>query len=128
LPPPPPIIDAAVDNFNPDELQDIFFDYDKWDLRQASIDTLTRNAQWMKRWPTTRILIEGQADPRGTNEYNFPLGLHRANAARDYLISLGIAPDRLVSVTMGETNLVCTEQTEECWQRNRRSHFILLSR
>ncbi len=124
LPPPPPPDDTP----NTDALGDVFFDYDRSDLRAASRDMLARNAEWMKRNPAARILIEGQADPRGTNEYNFPLGLRRSNAARDYLVSLGIAADRLETVTMGETNLVCTEQTEACWQRNRRAHFVLLAK
>ena len=125
LPPPPA---PPEDEPNPGELGDVYFDFDKWDLRQASRDTLERNAEWLRRWPTARIRIEGQADPRGTNEYNFPLGLHRANAARDYLISLGIAAERLETITMGEINLVCTASTEECWQLNRRAHFILISK
>ena len=123
-----PAVALPVEEPNPDELGDIFFDYDKWDLRPASRDMLARNAAWMRRWPNARIRIEGQADPRGTNEYNFPLGLRRANAARDYLISLGIAADRLETITMGKANLVCTQSSEECWQRNRRAHFVLISK
>jgi len=125
LPPPPP---PPADEPNPDDLGDVFFAFDKWDLTQASRDVLAGNADWMTRWPMARIRIEGQADPRGTNEYNFTLGLRRANAARDYLISLGVPAARLETITMGETNLVCTEQTEECWQRNRRAHFVLLAK
>jgi peptidoglycan-associated lipoprotein len=128
LPQPPASPDIAGATPNVDELGDVFFDYDKWDLRDMSRATLTRNAEWMKRWPNTRLLIEGQADVRGTNEYNFPLGQRRATAARDYLISLGISADRLVTATMGKTNLVCTSLDETCWQRNRRAHFSLLSK
>jgi len=122
LPPPP------SQELNADALGDIYFDYDKWGLRPASRDQLAQTAEWMRRWPNARLRIEGQADPRGTNEYNFPLGLHRANAARDYLIILGVPPERLETITMGKVNLVCTESTEECWQRNRRAHFVVISK
>ena len=129
LPPAPaPLPPSPAAQPNPDELGDVYFAYDVWDLTQASRETLKRNAEWMKRWPTTRLRIEGQADARGTNEYNIPLGLHRANAARDYLVSLGIASDRLETITMGKTNLICTEANESCWQLNRRAHFVLLSK
>ncbi|MEI6667317.1 MAG: OmpA family protein [Acidobacteriota bacterium] len=125
LPPPPP---PPEDPPDPDELRDVLFAYDKWELTQASRETLTKNAEWMRRFPAARIQVEGQADPRGTNEYNFPLGLRRAEAARDFLVSQGIDAKRLAAVTMGKTKLVCTEQTEECWQRNRRAHFVMLAR
>jgi len=113
---------------NPSELNDVFFPYNKWDLTQTSRATLGRNAEWMKRFPTTRILIEGQADPRGSNAYNLPLGLRRANASREYLVSLGIAAERLETAAVAKTNLDCTEKTEDCWQRQRRVHFVLLSK
>jgi len=130
LPKPPaePLPPPAASEPDVDQLGDVFYAYDKWDLTEASRDTLSKNAEWMRRWPTARLRIEGQADPRGTNEYNFPLAQHRADAAKDYLVSLGIAPDRLETVTMGKTNLVCTVQGEPCWQRNRRAHFVLLSK
>jgi len=128
LPEPPAAAEQAGAMPNVDELGDVFFEYDKWDLSEVSRATLVRNVEWMRRWPNTRLLVEGQADVRGTNEYNFPLGQRRASAARDYMLSLGIAPERLVTATMGKTNLVCTSLDEICWQRNRRAHFSLLAR
>jgi peptidoglycan-associated lipoprotein len=71
-----------------------------------------------------RTSVEGHADSRGTNQYNLALGERRANAVKDYLVGLGIAADRLVVVSKGEETPLCTEETESCWQRNRRGHFV----
>jgi peptidoglycan-associated lipoprotein len=122
LPPPP------ADEPDSSELGDVYFAYDKWDLAQTARATLERNAEWMKRFPATRVLVEGQTDPRGNIQYNLPLGLRRANAAREYLVSLGIAAERLETATMGKTSPDCTEKTEDCWQRQRRVRFVLLSK
>ena len=109
-------------------LDDVYFDFDKSDLRPDGEAALRRNAEWLRKWPTVRIWIDGCADPRGTNEYNFGLGLRRADTIRAYLVSLGITLDRMETVAVGETQLVCTEQTEECWARNRRGHFRITAK
>jgi peptidoglycan-associated lipoprotein len=109
-------------------LDDIYFDFDKSDLRPDGEAALRRNAEWLRKWPSVRIWIDGCADPRGTNEYNFGLGLRRADTIRAYLVSLGITLDRMDTVAVGETQLVCTEQTEECWARNRRGHFRITAK
>lgn len=110
------------------ELQDVFFDFDKYDIRPADTRTLDANAAWLKSNPNHLVLIEGHADERGTNEYNLALGDRRANAVRDYLASLGIGADRLLSVTKGEETPVCTEDTESCWSRNRRGAFVITAK
>ena len=73
---------------------------------------LQKNADWLRRWTTTRVTIEGHADARGTNEYNLALGERRGNAVKDYLVSLGIAADRMTVISKGEEAPLCTEMTE----------------
>ena len=84
--------------------------------------------QCLKRWTTTKIMVEGHADSRGTNEYNLALGERRADAVRDYLVSLGLPNDRMTIVSKGEEQPFCTEETEACWQQNRRGHFIFTAK
>lgn len=109
-------------------LGDVFFDYDMSAVRSDAQGTLQKNAEFLRRWPSTRVSIEGHADSRGTNEYNLGLGDRRAAAVRDYLASLGIAADRMLPVTRGEESPQCTEENETCWQRNRRGHFIFTAK
>ena len=109
-------------------LADVFFEYDIAELSEAARTALQKNAEYLKRWPTTRVLIEGHADSRGTNEYNFALGERRAAAVRDYLVSLGLAADRITIVSKGEEQPFCSEETEACWHQNRRGHFIVTAK
>jgi len=82
----------------------------------------------MRKWDRTRVLIEGHADERGTNEYNLALGDRRAAAARDYLVNLGIDRSRISIVSKGKEAPFCTEHNEECWYENRRGHFIITAK
>jgi peptidoglycan-associated lipoprotein len=109
-------------------LGDVFFDFDMSTLRPDARATLQKNSDWMKRWTSTRITVEGHADSRGTSEYNLALGDRRANAVRDYLVSLGIAPDRVLAISKGEESPVCTEEAESCWSRNRRGHSVITAK
>jgi len=109
-------------------LEDVFFDYDKSDLGNAARASLQKNADWMRRWTSTRVLIEGHADSRGTSEYNLALGERRAAAVRDYLTTLGIDMSRMSIVSKGEEEPVCTEESESCWSRNRRGHFSVTAK
>ncbi|HEV8610523.1 MAG TPA: peptidoglycan-associated lipoprotein Pal [Thermoanaerobaculia bacterium] len=109
-------------------LQDAFFDYDQSDLRDDARTALSANAEWLKRYPSIQILIEGHADERGTSAYNLALGDRRANAARDYLDSLGVAASRVRTVSYGKERPFCTESTEDCWQQNRRGHFVITAK
>jgi peptidoglycan-associated lipoprotein len=109
-------------------LADVYFNYDKADLLEPARAALQRNADWLKKWTSTRISVEGHCDSRGTNEYNIALGERRASAVRDYLVSLGIAGDRIMSVSKGEESPFCTEETESCWTQNRRGHFIITAK
>jgi peptidoglycan-associated lipoprotein len=107
-------------------LQDVHFDYDRYDLRTEDRATLQQNANWLKEHAGAKVEIEGHCDNRGTVEYNLALGAKRAKAVKDYLVSLGIAADRLSTISYGEELPLCREDTEECWARNRRAHSVVL--
>ena len=107
-------------------LQDVHFDYDRYDLRSEDRTTLQHNADWLKEHATAKVEIEGHCDNRGTVEYNLALGAKRAKAVKDYLVSLGIAADHLSTISYGEELPLCREDTEECWARNRRAHSVVL--
>ena len=109
-------------------LGDVFFDYDMATITGASQGVLQKNAEYLRRWPSTRVRIEGHTDSRGTNEYNLALGDRRAAAVRDYLVGLGIAADRMMAVTRGEESPQCMEENEACWQRNRRGTFVFTAK
>lgn len=106
-------------------LRDIHFDFDKYDIREDMRSTLDSIAVWLKKNRGVNILIEGHCDERGTNEYNLALGDKRAKATKDYLFSLGVASNRINTISYGEEKPLCTEQNEDCWQRNRRAHFVI---
>ena len=110
------------------ELQDIYFGYDAFDLSPAARTILQTNADWLRNNPAAKIEIEGHCDNRGTVEYNLALGAERARAAYDYLVSLGIASERIGTISYGEEAPLCAEDSEACWQQNRRTHFAIISR
>jgi len=118
----PPITPASS------PLKDVFFDFDRYDLSADARGVLRGNAEWLKTNPSARVDVEGHCDERGTNEYNLALGAKRAQAARDYLVSLGITPDRLTTTSYGEEIPVCQEHSESCWRHNRRARFVIAGR
>jgi peptidoglycan-associated lipoprotein len=119
----------TVDQLNAERpLMDVFFDYDQSTLRDEGRSSLSGNADYLKRWTSVRITVEGHADSRGTAEYNLALGGRRAAAVKDYLVSLGVAGDRMTTVSKGKEEPVCTEETEACWQQNRRGHHIITAK
>ena len=109
-------------------LKDAFFDYDKSDLRDDARSALAANAEWLKRYRTVQFLIEGHCDDRGTSEYNLALGDRRANAAKEYLVSLGVDAARIKTVSYGKERPFCSQATEDCWQQNRRGHFLVTAK
>ena len=109
-------------------LSDAFFDYDQSDLREDARSVLAGDAQWLKKHATVQVLIEGHCDERGTAAYNLALGDRRANAAKEYLISLGIDGSRLRTVSYGKERPFCTESNESCWQKNRRAHLVITAK
>ncbi len=109
------------------ELKDIYFDFDKYDVRPEDAKTLDSNARWLKT-NDNLVLIEGHCDERGTNEYNLALGERRAKAAMNYLVAQGVQASRITIISYGEERPVCTERTEECWSKNRHAKFLVKPR
>jgi peptidoglycan-associated lipoprotein len=107
------------------EFKDALFDFDKYDIRPDARMVLDSVAEWLNAQKDINVLIEGHCDERGTNEYNLALGERRAKAARDYLISRGVAHIRMSIITYGEERPACFVQNEGCWQNNRRAHFVV---
>jgi peptidoglycan-associated lipoprotein len=119
----------TLDQLNAERpLSDVLFNLDDWTLREDARVVLQRNAEWLMRWRSTRITVEGHCDDRGTGEYNLALGERRANAVKDYLASLGVTPDRVLVVSKGEEAPVCLDTNEGCWQQNRRGHPIITAK
>lgn len=106
-------------------VQDAFFDLDKSDLRDDARSALTKDAEFLRSYPQVHVSIEGHCDERGSTEYNLGLGQRRAEAAKNFLISLGISADRMETTSWGKERPFCTEHNEQCWQQNRRAHFVL---
>jgi peptidoglycan-associated lipoprotein len=106
------------------ELQDIHFDFDRYELRAGDREVLTNNGKWLTENSRVRVLIEGHCDERGTVEYNLALGEKRARTARDFLVSYGIAQDRLDIISYGKERPVDPRSTEDAWAKNRRAHFV----
>ena len=104
----------------------IYFDFDRSDIREDARQTLQLKAEAMRQFPDVRIRIEGHADERGTVEYNLALGERRAEAARAYLIDLGIDPDRMTTISYGEERPAVQGSNEAAWSQNRRDEFIPL--
>ena len=109
-------------------LEDVFFDTNLYDIRPEFRDALARNGAWLQQHRTIQILIEGHCDERNTREYNLALGERRAAAVRDYLIFLGVAPERLRTISYGEERPFAPGGGEESWQLNRRAHFVITAR
>jgi peptidoglycan-associated lipoprotein len=111
-----------------DQLRDIHFDFDKYNIRPDARSILKRNYEVLQKAPGAEVFVEGHCDERGTVEYNLALGQRRANAARDYLISLGMGPGQLSTVSYGEERPLDPRHNEEAWAKNRRCHFVILKR
>jgi len=104
---------------------EVHFDYDKSDIREADRAALQKNADNLKKFEFLTVTVEGHCDERGTVEYNLALGERRAQAAYDYLVSLGVPADRLKTISYGKEVPLCRESDESCWSRNRRGHFTV---
>ncbi len=125
-PPPPPVTRPSAEEAFAQRVHDAFFDFDKADVRPDARVALTQSAEFLREYSEARVLLEGHCDERGTTEYNLGLGDRRANSAKEFLVSLGIDPDRIETISYGKERPFCSETNEECWQLNRRSHFVLL--
>ena len=109
-------------------LKDIHFDFDKYEIRRGDEEILRENAALLKKYPKVRIQVEGHCDERGTVEYNLALGERRANHTKQNLISLGIASDRISTISYGKERPLDRGHTEEAWAANRRAHIVVLSK
>ena len=109
-------------------LTDVFFETDKADLRDETREALAKNAAWLREHPSVSVLIEGHCDERNTAEYNLALGWRRANAGKDYIVSLGVAADRIATISYGEEKPFASGSGESTWAQNRRAHFVVTSR
>ncbi|NTW64478.1 MAG: peptidoglycan-associated lipoprotein Pal [Chlorobiaceae bacterium] len=116
-PPPPPVVVEPG-------LGDVFYDYDKSELRMDAVEQLKTNAAWMQRNAASTVVVEGHCDERGTNEYNLALGERRANSAKDYIVNLGVDGARMKTVSYGEERPFALGHDEASWAQNRRAHFV----
>jgi peptidoglycan-associated lipoprotein len=121
-----PGIEGVV--FESSLLKDVYFDFDKYDIRPADAAILKENAAVLKKYHKVKIQIEGHCDERGTNEYNLALGERRANSTKIYLLSLGISPERVSTISYGEERPLDTGHNEEAWVKNRRAHTIITAK
>jgi peptidoglycan-associated lipoprotein len=126
----PPAVIVPTNTMSAEEefkakVQDIFFDYDAYDVRGDGQATLSRDASYLVSHPSVRLVLGGYCDERGSNEYNLALGQNRADAAKHALVTAGVAASRIRVVSYGKEKPFCSESTEECWQKNRRAGFTL---
>ena len=105
-------------------VKDVYFDYDKYDIRADAQPSIAADATFLAAHPDMKFTIEGHCDERGSTEYNLALGENRANTARDALVKAGVKADQIKTISYGKEKPFCTEHTEECWQQNRRDHFV----
>lgn len=108
------------------KISDIYFDFDRYDVRDDAKPILKEVSAMLLKNKKIKVIIEGHCDDRGTNEYNLALGDRRAGSVKEYLVSLGIASARIEIISYGEEKPLCTEQTEDCWAKNRRAHFVFI--
>jgi peptidoglycan-associated lipoprotein len=123
-PPPPPQPTATDEQLFSQNVKDIFFDYDKYDIRANDAATIQQDAQFLNQHPNMNFTIEGHCDERGSTEYNLALGDNRANAVKNALVSAGVNASRIKTISYGKEKPFCTESNEQCWQQNRRGHFV----
>ena len=118
--PPPTVSDEDLFAQN---VKDVLFDYDKYDIRADQAMNAQSNAQFLAQHPSIKIVVEGHCDDRGSEEYNLALGTHRAESVKHSLMQEGVSEDRIKTVSYGKEKPFCTEDNEGCWQRNRVDHF-----
>jgi peptidoglycan-associated lipoprotein len=107
------------------DMRDAYFDYDSAAIRPDARDALQKSADFLKNYPSAHVTVEGHCDERGSTEYNIALGDRRANAVKQYLVSVGVPTNQVVTTSWGMEKPFCTQANETCWQQNRRGHFTL---
>lgn len=120
-------IPGSVQDFQESAGDRVFFDYDSFDLRADARSTLDRQASWLNQYSAVVVQVHGNADERGTREYNLALAARRANSVRDYLVGAGVAASRIETISNGEEAPVCSASTEDCWALNRNGTTVIVS-
>ncbi len=138
LPPPPMkpalteeelFMSKSLDQINKEKpLATIYFEYDKYTIREDAKPVLEGNAAWMKKWRSAKVLIEGHCDERGTEDYNLALGEKRAKSGYDYLVSLGIPAERMKTLSYGKSQPLDMGKDESAWAKNRRDQFLIIEK
>jgi peptidoglycan-associated lipoprotein len=123
-PPPPPQPTASEEDLFNQNVKDIYFDFDKYDIRGDQQTAVQGDAAFLKQHPDIKLTLEGHCDERGSTEYNLALGDNRANAAKNALVQNGVPAESIKTISYGKEKPFCTEHTEDCWQQNRRAHFV----
>ncbi len=125
-PTPPPTTQPSLteEQLFAQSVKDIYFDYDKSDVRASEQASIQADAAFLQQHPNISFTIEGHCDERGSTEYNLALGDNRASTVKNALVGAGIAADRIKTVSYGKEKPFCTESNESCWQQNRRGHFV----
>ncbi len=121
------VIPGSIQDFRVNVGDTVHFDYDKYDIKDEDRGILQRQSAWLQRYPQVRVTVEGHCDERGTREYNLALGARRANAVKEYLVSLGISSARVDTISYGKERPICTESDESCWAQNRRGVTTIVS-
>lgn len=136
VPPPSPsaqgqvestVVPGSVQDFRVNVGDTVHFEYDRYAITGEDRGILQRQASWLQRYPQVRVSIEGHCDERGTREYNLALGARRANAVKEYLVSLGVSSSRMDTISYGKERPMCTESNESCWSQNRRGVTTITS-
>jgi peptidoglycan-associated lipoprotein len=123
-PPPAPAATPSEEELFGQNVQDVYFDYDKSDVRGDQQSTLQADIAFLKQHPNIHFTVEGHCDERGSTEYNLALGDNRANSVKNALVQGGVSADNIKTISYGKEKPFCTESNESCWQQNRRGHFV----
>jgi peptidoglycan-associated lipoprotein len=123
-PPPPPPASATEEELFSQNVKDVYFDYDKSDVRGDQQSSVQADAAFLGQHTDINVTVEGHCDERGSTEYNIALGDKRANAVKEALTGAGVSPSRIKTISYGKEKPFCTESNEACWQQNRRGHFV----
>jgi peptidoglycan-associated lipoprotein len=123
-PPPPPPPSMTDQQLFEQNVKDVYFDYDAYAIRPEAQATLQADAEFLKQHPNMTFTIEGHCDERGSTEYNLALGDNRANSAKQALLGMGVSANQIKTISYGKEKPFCTESNEQCWQQNRRDHFV----
>jgi len=122
--PPAPTASATEEELFSQSVKDIFFEYDKFDISPDQQAALRGDIDFLKQHANVRFTIEGHCDERGSTEYNLALGDNRANSVKNALVQGGVSADRIKTISYGKEKPFCTQSNEQCWQQNRRGHFV----